>query len=531
MKQNIIQILLMAALLFTSCSQQEEPLPVIDPQSVTISVTDDGFSGGSRAAENGYRTEFTAGDACGLYIVRNGVVVGGNIKLTATEQEGTLTWQPETTLAGGLQGEEYFLYYPYQSEMSGKTDASATDAEGFFAPLVSSWQPAADQSDYATGYTASDLMTATGTSTRADGKLSLTFSMTHRMALAVIEMPKTVYKFTDTSIPDYEATTTADFGGNAKPYRNTDGTYHYLVNPTSGTATTLTGSYADGKKEFTITPNNISAGSYKTYTVDGDAPTIEIEHTLQQGDYFCKNSSNTWYIIPGTETPGSECIGIVFHVGQHESDESDYSDTGIGEAKCHGYAVALTDVHDGSSDRLRWEYGPKNEYNQVVGTSTSTSDWQGYSNSLKFREFVNKDENKKAGWEMKHFPAALACETYGNRTLDKDGNDANGKYDWLQPLAAPSNTSGWFLPSCGQLKYLYQNRSVLSARMTDVKNCTPTDCSYRDKIKWFSTSWYYWSSTEYLDSPYYAWDVDVSSGDGNGYDKDYTDYVRAVLAF
>ena len=231
------------------------------------------------------------------------------------------------------------------------------------------------------------------------------------------------------------------------------------------------------------------------------------------------------------------CIGIVFYTGRHETDRSDYtkplSEDGptIPNGKVNGYVVALTDVHDGSSDRLRWEYGPGNVYNKAIDASTSKRDWQGYSNSLKFHEFVNKNENKEAGWEMKHFPAALACETYGNRMLDEDGNDANGKYDWQKPLAAPGNTSGWFLPSCGQLQYLYKNRSVLSARMTDVKNSTPTDCSYKDEIEWFSTGMYYWSSTEYSRYPYGAWDVDFSSGGGLSYYKDRTGDVRAVLAF
>ena len=231
------------------------------------------------------------------------------------------------------------------------------------------------------------------------------------------------------------------------------------------------------------------------------------------------------------------CIGIVFYTGRHETDRSDYtkplSEDGptIPNGKVNGYVVALTDVHDGSSDRLRWEYGPGNVYNKAIDASTSKRDWQGYSNSLKFHEFVNKNENKAAGWEMKHFPAALACETYGNRMLDEDGNDANGKYDWQKPLAAPGNTSGWFLPSCGQLQYLYKNRSVLSARMTDVKNSTPTDCSYKDEIEWFSTGMYYWSSTEYSRYPYGAWDVDFSSGGGLSYYKDRTGDVRAVLAF
>ena len=226
------------------------------------------------------------------------------------------------------------------------------------------------------------------------------------------------------------------------------------------------------------------------------------------------------------------CIGIVFYTGRHETDRSDYSKpltengSTIPYGKVNGYVVALTDVHDGSSDRLRWEWGPKQEFNLMVNASTSTSDWQGYSNSLKFHEFVNSN----TGWEMKHFPAALACETYGNRTTDRDGNPADEKYDWQKPLAAPSNTSGWFLPSCGQLQYLYQNRSVLSARMTEVKNSTPNNYSYKNHIKWF-TSGCYWSSTEYSRSSRYAWYVDFGSGSSGQIYKDSTYDVRAVLAF
>lgn len=40
-------------------------------------------------------------------------------------------------------------------------------------------------------------------------------------------------------------------------------------------------------------------------------------------------------------------IGIVFYVGQHDTDTSDYTSTGIGQAQCHGYAVAIKDATSG----------------------------------------------------------------------------------------------------------------------------------------------------------------------------------------
>ncbi|MCZ2518813.1 fimbrillin family protein, partial [Bacteroides fragilis] len=352
MKRNILHTLWAAALLLTACTQEELPLPGADNAApLAITITDGGYAlttsadgsqkAATRATEDGYRTEFTASDACGLYLVRNGAIVYDNVKLTATAgTNGSLTWQPEAgvTLAGGMAGEKYFLYYPYQetAKMAGKVNATDTTSDGdFFATLINDWQPEADQSDYTQGYTASDLMTATGSGSKADGKLSLSFSMTHRMALAVVEMPKTVYKFTDTSIPDYVIATTADFSGEAKPCRNTDGTYRYFVRPGQGNTVTLTGSYADGKKEFFITPNNISVSSYKTYKVDG-APTIDKDHNLQVGDYLLADGNIVGKDETLTEEQKASVIAIVFHAGHHENDASDYSATGIGQQKCHG---------------------------------------------------------------------------------------------------------------------------------------------------------------------------------------------------
>ena len=151
MKRNIIHTLWAAALLLTACTQEELPLPGADNAApLAITVTDGGYAPtaspgdmqkatATRATENGYRTDFTAGDQCGLYIVRNGAVVYDNVKLTATTgTDGSLVWQPEAgvTLAGGLSGESYFLYYPYQENMKDKVTASATDDDGFFAPLI-----------------------------------------------------------------------------------------------------------------------------------------------------------------------------------------------------------------------------------------------------------------------------------------------------------------------------------------------------------------------------------------------------------
>ena len=233
--QNIYHLLQAALLLLlVSCTQEEFPAVQDKAQQLTISVTDGGYTSAvenmktrveTRAVENGYTTEFTEGDACGFYMVRGGKPVYSNVKLTAEKDAATggIMWKTDgTTLAAGMDGESYYLYYPYQADMAGKTATPAegavmTDAE-FFKPLIDGWQPGDDQSTHA-AYTASDLMTAGGSTTGTGNTIHLSFAMKHRMALAVIEMPKTVYKFIDANVPDYTVGAEATFTGTAKPLR------------------------------------------------------------------------------------------------------------------------------------------------------------------------------------------------------------------------------------------------------------------------------------------------------------------------
>ena len=235
--------------------------------------------------------------------------------------------------------------------------------------------------------------------------------------------------------------------------------------------------------------------------------------------------------IPKPEN-GKTVIGIVFYVGHHENDFSDYSATGIGQKKCHGYVMALTNVHNNyyiydelSHEILPWGYGPNGDIKNSIGTYNSKESWSGYNDLCKIHEYVR--DNK--GWKMKHFPAFLACETYGKGTLDKDGNPTD-PYDPQHHWSAPTNTSGWFLPSCGQLVYLYENSALLSARMDLIRDNTPDGSSYKEYIQWFRKEHSYWSSTEVY-HPSFAWTVGFNKGWTLGFYMGDNYGVRAVLAF
>ena len=515
MNRNIIHILWMSVTLpltVISCAREELPSAPFegDVRPLSITVTDSGYGGAAdgqtKAVENAYRTEFTAGDEVGFYIVRDGALVYDNVKLTATSGAGgSLTWQSEAgaELCGGLDGESYYLYYPYRTAPD-PVNTGLQGADNFFYQFVINWQPQADQSTYA-AYTASDLMIAEGTVTSDGSSLKLHFNMRHKMAMAVIEMPPTVYKFTDAAIPDYTVASSADFTSSAvKPYCIAPGTYRYIFFPITGTAAIITGSYDEGKKEFTVSPNDIATGSCKTYKIDGAAATLK-SYTLQPGDYFCKSTDGNWYVIPGEAAPDGNVIGIVFHVGQPPNDQSDYTGSGIGQKKCHGYAVSIKDA---TSGYCMWGvdgtklgcYPTDGGGNKLNNHSNPDIDWNGYAWTQKIITAAggkgNLNASDQAGYPATYY-AVVAYETGCN---------------------APTGSSGWFLPSIGQMWNIFQNRSSLfngKAVVTSLKS-----------------DWYWSSSESYDNSAYVALFVNVYRGYVGGGSKDgIYSYVRPVLAF
>jgi len=249
---------------------------------------------------------------------------------------------------------------------------------------------------------------------------------------------------------------------------------------------------------------NASGMSLSTCTIEpwgssehsGEAAVIptpigdKVKEDAAVGDYYFSDGSFADKNAELTTEQAKACIGIVFFRNRHNDDGSDYSDSGINQQKCNGYVVALTDVGN-----LRWSTEDFNE----TGVSTSDKDWNGYANQKILEERgINK------------YPAAKGCKDYGTGSGSK--------------FAAPTGSSGWFLPSAGQLKHLYDNKDNISGQMDKCRNW-----SEESNIGWFSTDWYYWSSSE--NSEYSAWDVNFEYG-GTGTNRKYrTDAVRAVLAF
>ena len=466
--QNIYHLLQAALLLLlVSCTQEEFPAVQDKAQQLTISVTDGGYTSAvenmktrveTRAVENGYTTEFTEGDACGFYMVRGGKPVYSNVKLTAEKDAATggIMWKTDgTTLAAGMDGESYYLYYPYQADMAGKTATPAegavmTDAE-FFKPLIDGWQPGDDQSTHA-AYTASDLMTAGGSTTGTGNTIHLSFAMKHRMALAVIEMPKTVYKFIDANVPDYTVGAEATFTGTAKPLRMADGTYRYLVH---SSMPTIEGCYDGGNREFTITTSasHPVVGEYKRYKVDGAAETIKNVTYAESGiarigDFYCtKDNGTTGYLIPKeadeTTVQAAKVVGIVFQTDKSRIGAKEKEKLG-GEGNVHGLVMAVKNI----ATRQAWGLFGMDEGLTTCRTKADNyNDISGYGNCEHIR--TNRGN-------FDSYPAFKAA------------------YDYNTTCPVPATTTGWYLPASGQWWDILQNLGGCPA-LADVTQQTSPD--------------------------------------------------------
>lgn len=499
--QNIYHLLQAALLLLlVSCTQEEFPAVQDKAQQLTISVTDGGYTSAvenmktrveTRAVENGYTTEFTEGDACGFYMVRGGKPVYSNVKLTAEKDAATggIMWKTDgTTLAAGMDGESYYLYYPYQADMAGKTATPAegavmTDAE-FFKPLIDGWQPGDDQSTHA-AYTASDLMTAGGSTTGTGNTIYLSFAMKHRMALAVIEMPKTVYKFIDANVPDYTVGAEATFTGTAKPLRMADGTYRYLVH---SSMPTIEGCYDGGNREFTITTSasHPVVGEYKRYKVDGAAETIKNVTYAESGiarigDFYCtKNNGTTGYLIPKeadeTTVQAAKVVGIVFQTDKSRIGAKEKEKLG-GEGNVHGLVMAVKNI----ATRQAWGLFGMDEGLTTCRTKADNyNDISGYGNCEHIR--TNRGN-------FDSYPAFKAA------------------YDYNTTCPVPATTTGWYLPASGQWWDILQNLGGCPA-LADVTQQTSPD-----------TGEFLWKSQGDVPAALNKWMENIAVGDKDTFNK------------
>lgn len=246
-----------------------------------------------------------------------------------------------------------------------------------------------------------------------------------------------------------------------------------------------------GKMERTMSGN----GYTFTYTLRSDV-------RLTYGDYA---KAGDYYYSDGTWRPDyvadNGCIGIVFKSGAGESD--DISAYGGKLTAIRGYVVALADAH---YEAGAWGIRQRTESN-LPSESSYTPKYNGYANTAAIRNVTE----------------------YATTDISKPTE--NGQY-WAFKVAsdysatAPSGSSGWYLPSIGQLADIYN----LPDRAGLFSGAGGTD--FKSEIN----DGRYWSSTQKngYDAWYYRFngsgaEAYAKSNDGGNYLG--PSYVRAVLTF
>ena len=561
-QKNIYHLLQVALLLLlASCTQEEFPAAQDKAQLFAISVTDGGYASAegktTRAVENGYTTVFAEGDSCGLFVTRgrgmDKKMVYANVKLTAETDAATgqLVWKPEegTTLVGGLENEEYHLYYPYKPDLdeqfiSRMLEISRSDPNlGFFRLLENNWQVKADQSAYA-DYAASDLMTASCTPTRDKGTLRLDFVMTHVYALAVIELPKMVYKFTNARVPDYTVTPAATFTGTAKPLRMADGSYRYLL-PSS--LPTIEGSYDEGNREFSITPSDIGtyAGTYKKYKVDGAACTVK-DYTIRRGDYLMADGHLLPKATALTEEQKAKVAAIVFWTPAETDPSGRQEPASLADDKImakdfphctHGLAVAVKNISTG----IPWQDNPLENEADVYAYQNSTPDLNPSTSDYSSIGTDGRDGGK--GLQMilgyQNTKVLLAYNQHcGYVNYCTKVIPAQELINFRNSTPAPEGSTGWYLPSGKELHMLFcKDEDIMHTGQ--VYFALETKAIVNDALAAAGrgeplANYPYWSSTEgatYGLAYIFAIQPMVSKGYVGTAPKAANHYVRAVCAF
>nr|WP_129732902.1 fimbrillin family protein [Parabacteroides goldsteinii] len=503
----------------------------------------------TRAVERGFATEFTAGDAIGIYVVkktkeaREAILENG--KFTYDGQ----TWEAEQSQAlPSIPHDDeylYFAYYPYQKDkdMSSKYKVSIKkdDAKDFFQYLINWWDVENDQSTYAE-YTANDLMVARGVvaplpdgSQASPSGSTLTFTMEHQMVLVVIRLPHTIYTYTETiDGKDMSKSYNLYTGGYVeKWWQENHYTARRIMSLNSTWNTVMTSYYYDSefnKHKFaaTATTENVT-GIYKIYTVD-DGKETTTERPLAEGDFYMKDGT----VLPkeafgDKEMPDDvkqDCIGVVFWVGEKE--ETHWTQTGHWHGDhllthdhptcTHGMVVALQNA---SESPVAW--ATKSKEQTLWGWANAFSGFTDNEKSL-WKMVLNSDTNY--GYVRS---ALFGLYTAYNTDAEFPAYEAVKVYAGIHPT--PEGCSGWFFPSQYELATMwFDSPDKFPGKIEPImlnKINPQIEKAGGSKLKEL-----YWSSLEInMDD---AWIINFESQSNFFYRTESQDTqcnVRAVLAF
>lgn len=433
MKSSVALMVFSAAL--ASCTQEEiAQTDMSARQTLNISVSTQDFvpEDGSRATTDTDRlTTFADGDAMGMYVISSdGTVICNNEKFVYNGSAWTATnelyyWK----------NANYIAYYPYDESLTAENITSAEAIKTKFAGAENFYTQ-----NTAEAYEKADLMLAEEEAP-ADGNIQ--FNLSHQFSMVEINVPVRKYK-TEGGF-EYTAPVSLAWDQDLKigdktvtPYSTGKGSFRFIVPSEEKLSFTLDGHlvYDEGVPVNFGSPDaqtlNLASGHCKVYNVtyekvSGDVTT----RNLEVGDFYYTDGS----IYPYGNQEGNNdcskpvkdgCIGVIFEVG-----------TGVpnNEKWNHGSVLCLVDATNGN---VAWSTSNQTLPSNVTdGTSDENkqkvlAQMDGYSFTTQLAGMVNNDEA----------PAVAR-----NFVSIDDKN-----YE-----APQSVSTGWYLPSTGQIITIMQN--------------------------------------------------------------------------
>lgn len=444
MKSNsffYVSAALFSSLMIVGCNQNEILTESAEGtgKALKVKVTEKVFKNAgsdSRVYDNDNSTVFEAGDKIGVYIVKDGTEV--------MQDNVTLTYKSDGSWDGTLyyyEGADYIAYFPYDEAM--KNIKTLNDIKTYFEGEYS-----VDQSTEE-AYRKCDLMTAEVLSENVTEGGTLDLSLVHNMSLLEFSIPTYSYR-TSASADAYTygvplAGLKINVGGEEyTPFNVSEGLYRCIVSPAESYS--ISGSFVDAKKNkpvnFEKTGVTLASNDYIHYNIkyEGAPEGNNNIRPIAVGDYYYNNGN----IVPNdfAVIPEEGCLGVIFSTETASEIAID------AETTCnHGYVLSLKHASGLNSDRpyASWTYHLWNSAPQewdTVGITPSSDlssvleDNNGFAYTQKIMNNIKVTGEDK----MKH-----AIETYG-----KPGSV-------LESYKAPEYTTGWFVPSVGQLVELVKN--------------------------------------------------------------------------
>lgn len=508
---NYISMLFLAgAAIVASCSQNEESGENQDSmQGFQISVSDEGFvdieSGKTRATESGYTTRFSNGDAIGIFAVRGETIVDDikNRKFTLTDGYWELSDNGDPIEYKGSQFQRmtFYAYYPYNENVT----FDPTNADPF-ENYVNNWKIGEEQGDGS--YTQYDLMTSTGSVQGDRLKGQIAFTMQHRMALALVKMPKLTYSFTNGGIDDYLLPLVAgSFTLNSKEatplYQESTDTYRFLIHPNKEFS--IKGTYIGVKEMEYEAKGTLEGGTAKMYTIEDKS---KINHTLQVGDYFCADGK---IVSVDAETVPENVIGIVCFVGNSQPSIT-HPDLYTSENDAlrrdfptctHGVVLSVKNSLVEETDMHMFHSSKTGYYSAWF---TSDEDWAGKFIGCNTESDVNKNDASLV------YPALMGYNNTQLLTMCYEGKGDPTTCDWAyrhimayrETEEVPTSVTPWYLPSPMCLDKVAKNMSIINASLQNVNGDKITS------VESGSLTGHYWSSTQR--SPANQWTHGMNGG-------------------